>query len=107
MSRFRELDRHDGIAEFLHHDEAEDRFALELVADVEAVIERNKALYNEGDGYSSSREWRRVASFPPIAIEIFKQVWGADPLRGGNEELLRRLINDPALRHFRTAAGRV
>ncbi|HZS83828.1 MAG TPA: hypothetical protein VFA50_13215 [Stellaceae bacterium] len=101
------LDRHDGIAEYLHYDEGEGRFALELVSDLEPVIERNKALYREGDGYGPSREWRRVASFPPIMREIAKRIWGADPFEKGNEELLRRLLNDPDLRHFRTAPGQI
>jgi hypothetical protein len=107
MSRDRELDRHDGLVEYLHYDEGEDRFALELVSDVAPVIERNKALYNDGDGYAESREWRRVASFPPIMREIAKQIWGADPFAKGNEDLLKRLLNDPELRHFRTAPGRI
>jgi hypothetical protein len=102
------LERADGVAEYLVHDEAEDGFAVETIADIEPVIERNKALFTADDaGWSQSREWRRVASFPPIVIEIFKQRWGADPLARGNEALLRRLLNDPDLRHFRTAPGRV
>ncbi|MBV9521600.1 MAG: hypothetical protein JO010_02330 [Alphaproteobacteria bacterium] len=107
MAGARELDRHDGMIEYLHHDETEDRFALELVSDVAPVIERNKALFNDGDGFAPSREWRRVASFPPIMREIAKRIWGADPFLKGNEELLRRLLNDPDLRHFRTAPGRI
>src|SRR5690242_6057891 len=103
MAAWRELDRYDGIVERLHWDESEDRFAIELAADVEKVIERNKRLATEGDGYSPSREWRRVASFPQVVIAIFKRQWGADPMARGNEELLRRLLNDPDLRHFRTA----
>lgn len=107
MSLYKELDSYDGLVERLHYDEAEDRAALELVADITEVIERNKALMNDGDGYSPSREWRRVASFPPIVVEIFRKTWGADPFRRGNEDLLRRLLNDPDLRHFRTAPGRI
>lgn len=107
MSAWLELDRYDGMVERLHHDETADRFHLETIADIEPVLERNKALQTEGDGYSPSREWRRVASIPPIVVEIWKRQWGADPLAPGNDELLRRLLNDPDLRHFRTAPGRI
>jgi hypothetical protein len=108
MATRRLLDRVDGAAEFLVHDAAEDRFALETVADVAPVLERNKKLLAADDaGWSPTREWRRVASFPPIVIEIFKRRWGADPLARGNEALLRRLLNDPDLRHLRTAPGRI
>ena len=107
MARDLLLDRYDGLEEFLHVDDGEDHFAVELVSDVEPVIERNKALFNEGDGFGATRELKRVASFPPIIREITRRVWGADPFAAGNEELLRRLLNDPDLRHFRTAPGRV
>lgn len=102
------LDRHSGLTEFLHQDASDpDSFAIEFVADVEPAIERNRALYNDGDGYTPSRDLQWVASFPPIVIEIYKKLWGADPLAKGNEQLLHRMINDPDLRHFRTAPGRI
>ena len=103
------IDRHSGFSEYLLQDPSDEtKFALELVADIEPTVERNKALYNEDNrGYSPSGEWQRIASFPPIVIEIFKKQWGADPLAKGNEKLLNRLLNDPDLRHFRTAPGRV
>jgi hypothetical protein len=107
VARNLELDRHDGMVEYLHYDEDADRFAVELVSDVEPVIECNKALYADGDGFGPSREWRRVASFPPIIREIWTRVWGADPFAKGNEDLLKRLLNDPELRYFRTAPGRI
>jgi hypothetical protein len=107
MASNRLLDRYDGIEEYLHCDDDEDHFAVELVSDVGPIIERNKALYTEGDGFGATREWKRVASFPPIVREIYRRLWGADPFARGNEELLRRLLNDPDLRHFRTAPGRV
>lgn len=103
------LDAHeDGTAEWLSLDEGEGRFAIETVADVEPLVERNKRLaLDEDGGWSATREWRRVASFPPIVLEIFRRRWGADPFARGNEALLKRLLNDPDLRHFRTAPGRV
>jgi hypothetical protein len=108
MGFYKELDRHDGMVERLHWDEEGGRAAVELIADIEPVLERNKALAAAEDGgWSPSREWRRVASFPPIVVEIFKRRWGADPFARGNEALLKRLLNDPDLRHFRTAPGRI
>lgn len=101
------IDAHSGHVEYLHLDEAEGVGAIELVGDVGPVIERNKALARDGGGYAPSGEWRRVASFPPIVIEVVKRLHGADPLARGNEDLLRRLLNDPDLRHFRTSPGRV
>jgi hypothetical protein len=100
------LDRCDGAIEFLHHDEDGDRFIVETVADIEPVVEANKVSFNDSRRVAGA-EFRRVASYPPIVREIYARLWGADPFAKGNEELLRRLLNDPDLRHFRTAPGRV
>jgi hypothetical protein len=101
------LDQHSGWDEYLVQDAAdESRYTIEMEADVEPVVERNKRLYDLDDrGYTPSRSMQHVASFPPIVIEIFKQRYGADPLKKGNEALLNRLLNDPDLRFFRTAPG--
>lgn len=98
---------HSGYRQYLHQDPAdENSFAFELEADVEPTIEHNKRLYNEDNrGFSPGGNIQRIASFPPIVIEIFKKRYGADPLAKGNEQLLLRLLNDPDLRHFRTAPG--
>lgn len=101
------VDEYDGISEFAHFDPATgDLQSVELVSDVEPWIEANKAKFNEGLG-NSKCEFRKVASFPPAAVEIFKKLYGADPFLKGNEDLLRRLLNDPELRHFRTLPGTV
>lgn len=88
-------------------DESENRFNLQLRADIKNVIERNKKLANQNDGYSPSREWRRVATIPLIVVEMWKKIYGTNPLARGNEKLLRRLLNDPDLRGLRTSSGKV
>jgi hypothetical protein len=100
------LDQYDGITEYLLYDETEDRFAIKQVYDAEKLIERNKALFNEGLQNRKS-EFRRVASYTPHAVEFFRQMYGADPFAKGNETLLERIINDPELLYFRTLPGYV
>lgn len=101
------LEQRDDIVEWLRQDsEDPTKFVLERVQDFEPTIERNKALYNlDNRGYTPSKNLQHVASIPRLAVEIFKQRYGADPLKKGNEELLERLLNDPDLRYFRTAPG--
>ncbi len=101
------LDQYGGIVEYLHYDEATGTAAIQQVSDVESVIERNKYLQAHSDGYSQSREWQKVASIPLSVIEIWKKAHGADPLEKGNEDLLKRLLNDPALKFFRTTADKI
>lgn len=101
------LDQYGGITEYFHYDDTTDTAAIEIKSDVEPTIERNKRLQIDTDGYSNSRELRHVASIPMVVIEIWKKRHGADPLAKGNEDLLKRLLNDPDLRYFRVGLGRV
>ena len=34
-------------------------------------LKHNKELYNHNDGYSKSRAWKRVASIPTLALQIW------------------------------------
>src|SRR6267154_1483505 len=99
------LDVADGITEYLVCND-DDTFTVERVADIEDTIEDNKRLFTENDGYSPSREWKRVASFPVAMIPYFEKLFGANPFAPGHEDLLERICNDPDLRYFRTAPGR-
>lgn len=94
----------DGVAESLvfHSDGS---FALRRSQDVEPALEANKRLQAMGDGYSASRDLRRIASIPAVVQFEWIRRYGADPLARGNEALLRRLLNDPDWRHLRTAPG--
>jgi hypothetical protein len=83
------------------------RFALRRSGDVEPVLEANKRALVGGDGYTPSRDLRRIASIPPAVQLLWIERYGVDPLRRGNEDLLRRLLNDPEWMHLRTAHGRV
>jgi hypothetical protein len=76
-------------------------------ADVEPLLERNKALAKSGDGYSPSRDLQRVASIPFGVVEMWKMIHGCDPTARGNEKLLSRLLNDPEWMWLRTGGGRV
>lgn len=100
------LDQHSGWVEYLRYDETEDKFAIELVSDVEPILEANKREANDTGGYGSTREWRHIANIPLIVIEIWKKQYGVDPTKRGHEALLRRLLNDPDNRLLRISAGR-
>jgi len=51
------------------------QYLLSLVEDILdfSVIEANKVLQNMNDGYSPSRELRRVASIPKVMLEVWCQ----------------------------------
>jgi hypothetical protein len=101
------LGREAGVSRYLHADEKGERFAVEAIADVEPTLERNRAMQSEGDGYSPSREWRRVASIPPIIQLRWKELYGIEAWNRDHWPGVRRLLNDPDWRWLRTSPGRV
>jgi hypothetical protein len=80
---------------------------LRMSQDVEAALDRNKAARNHNDGYTPSREMRRVATIPPmVALKWLHEEgwWYADPQNA--DRLLKKLM-DPDWAHLRTADGRL
>jgi len=103
------LDAYDGIVEWVifPNDDDPEEFYIQKDVDVEGLFERNKLLFNADDGYSASREFRRVASVPIHMAEYLTQHYGADPFKRGNEDLAKRFYNDPDFARFRTAPGKI
>lgn len=104
MTERRFLDAHSGLVENFVWDEADQRAAIQVTADVEPVIDANKAA---GDGWSPSREWRKVASIPTAVYYEWLAKYGVDPLAKENSALLQRLLNDPDNAYLRVGSGRV
>lgn len=101
MSRFL-LDEVDGVKEWLVFDDAADTFHIHRQCDVEPVLNDNKRLQSLNDGYTPSRDMKRVASIPLEVVALWKQIYGADPTERGNEALLDRLLASNEWRHLRT-----
>jgi len=72
--------------------------------DVEPFLDRNKELYNAGDGYSPSRDLRRAASIPLVVVEQWLSE-GIDIFNPDHAEAIKRKLNDPENRYLRTAPG--
>ena len=52
-------------------DEQEKKIVLKEEVNIDSHIKHNKALYNHNDGYSKSRELKRVASIPTLALQVW------------------------------------
>jgi hypothetical protein len=88
------------------YDEPTGQSVITRVQDVEPILEANKQLYTADDGYSPSREWRRVARIPAIVIEQ----WAKEGVRYWDKNCraeIRRRLNDPTNLFLRTAPGRL
>ncbi len=97
------LDRTDGYDTFLH--DALGEYAFEVEQDVTAVVESNKALYNVGN--VGTKTMTRVATIPMGVIYGWIQKYGVDPTKKGQEDLLKRLLNDPEYLYLRTSPGKI
>lgn len=88
------------------YDEPTGLTVIERVQDVEPIFEVNKQLYNDGDGYSPSRELRRVASIPMAIVEMWMQE-GVNIFNPDHMPEIRRRLNDSENLFMRTAPGRL
>ena len=77
------------------------------VAPTDPIIERNKAMRTHNDGYTPSRELRRVAVIPFILIEKWKNEEGWDALNPEHSDKLVQKLNDPDWAYLRSADGQI
>lgn len=68
MGKKQLLDADGGVIQTLTYDDAEKTTTIETIQDVDPILENNKRLQSLNDGYSPSRELRRVASVPHVVI---------------------------------------
>lgn len=103
------LDPHDGTREVFHQ-EANGEARVRATADVEIVLKRNRELYNQGDGYSESRELRRVATIPPSVAMKWLTEEGINVYDQHDKDNWARVaakLDDPENLYLRTAPGTV
>lgn len=76
------------------------------VQDCTPIVERTKALHNEG--IHGSSEMRHAATFPFVLVEKYCNDKGItfEQFMNGREHV-RAMLSDPALSHFRVWGGRV
>lgn len=96
---------HGGVAHFWR--DTEEGGEIVSMQDVGAALDRNRALYDSGDGYNADRSMRRVASIPPIVIQKWLIEDGLDVWNPDHRDRLMRKLNDPDWRYLRTAQGRL
>lgn len=79
--------------------------------DVAPILEQNKAMATHNDGYSQSRELRRVAQVPvALMLKWLNEEgwWFYDASHDPDvAKKLAAKLNDPEWRHLRTAEGRI
>lgn len=91
-----------GTTKWWHYDADRDEATIETEFKIDDLIEDNKAHFNNTDERERWGEWTRVASVPmPLYFTLKKQGIADD------QAALKRWLNDPDNRLFRTRPGRV
>ncbi len=63
-------------------DEMEKKIVLNEEVNIDPHLQHNKRLFNLNDGYSKSRDLKRVASIPTIILEIWAKEYNKDQNKG-------------------------
>jgi hypothetical protein len=95
-----------GIETIFHDRPDTDGFTIETRQDIDAIIKANKAAQNDGsNGWSPSRELKHVASIPFGVLLLWSSESGVEMNDPAFGDVVKRKLNDPDMRYFRTGLG--
>ncbi len=93
-------------------DEMEKKIVVNEEVNIDSHLKHNKILLNQDDGYSKSRDLKRVASIPTLALSVWAKEYNGD----GNwfalpkevqSKILKTKLNSNEFQYFRTAEGKI
>ena len=87
----------------------------ERKVDHKTILDHNKKLYTQNDGYSPDRSLKRIASIPAIVLEVWAKEYNGDQNNGNwfalpkdvQTKILKEKLNSSDYRYFRTAPGKL
>jgi hypothetical protein len=104
----------DGIKSNTYYDNDKEGVLVKTSTDIAPVIKTNKELYTRNDGYSPSKDLKRIATIPTVILEIWTKEYNNN--QDGNwfslpkdvqHKILREKLNSSDYRYFRTAPGKI
>ena len=111
MTKVRATEWNEGV-KTRYIQESDGKLTINNQQNINPLLERNKKLYTANSGYTPSRDFKRIASIPPIMLEIWTKEhngsrnWFALPKETQNK-ILRTKLNSSEFKYFRTAEGRL
>ena len=102
MKKHFDTNKELGITRTWHYDEDKDEATIQTQQDVTDVIEENKSEFNQIDERAKWGEFNKVASIPLSLYYELKAMGKLD-----DKAYMKRWLNDPDNRHFRTRPGEV
>lgn len=91
-----------GIKRTWHYNTETDEATVETSQNVTAIIEENKQDFNLQEKHTKYGEWSKVASIP---LSIYFELKAQGKL--DDQAYMKRWLNDPENRYFRTRPGQV
>jgi hypothetical protein len=111
MSKLRDVE-FDGVIRSDYIKESDGKLTIKQTQDVESVLKKNKQLITLNDGYSKSRDLKRIASIPNICLTIWAKEyngtnnWFRIP-NAERKKILRKKLNSNEYRYFRNSEGKM
>ena len=102
MKKHFDTDKDLGITRTWHYDEEKDEATIQTQQDVTGVIEENKNDFAQIDEHAKWGELTKVASIP---LSLYYQLKSEGKL--DDQAFMKRWLNDPENRYFRTRPGEV
>lgn len=94
-----------GVETWMHHDG--ETIAIEHKQDVAAILDLNKKLRNEFEGYrdSGDHHHHKIAHIPDVVIVKWRDELGIDVFDPNHADGVKRLLNSNEWAHLRTSEG--
>jgi len=93
-------------------DDMENKIILKEEINIDPHLKHNKILLNKDDGYSESRDLKRVASIPTLALSVWAKEYNGDNNwfalpREVQNKILKTKLNSNEFQYFKTAEGKL
>ena len=91
-------------------DEMEKKIVVNEEVNIDPHLKHNKILLNQDDGYSKSRDLKRVASIPTLALSVWANEYNGTNNWFGlpkevQKQILKKKLNSNEFQYFKTAEG--
>ena len=103
----------DGLQKTTYiNDEMDKKIAVKEEVNINPHLQHNKQLLNLNDGYSKSRDLKRIASIPTIALSVWANEYNGTSNWFGlpkdiQKKILKQKLNSNEFKYFRTAEGKI
>ena len=93
-------------------DDMEGKIAVKEEVNIDPHLKHNKRLLNLNDGYSKSRDLKRVASIPTLALSVWANEYNGDSNwfalpKEVQTKILKTKLNSNEFKYFKTAEGKI